>query len=93
MNKQDREVVKDLLQYMTERGLTGSSQFDAALKHFEVTTVVIHPVREGNFLRKEEIYSMDVYSPETIDKNPYGVRYEYKSREEALAAIERFKAK
>ena len=39
MKVQDREVVKNLLQYLTSKNLTGSVEFREALKHFNVTTV------------------------------------------------------
>ncbi|EOZ3847086.1 hypothetical protein ACQLN5_004722 [Escherichia coli] len=39
MKVQDREVVKNLLQYLTSKNLTSSVEFREALKHFNVTTV------------------------------------------------------
>ncbi len=38
MNNQDREVVKALLQKLTESNLVDGDEFKAAIKHFNITT-------------------------------------------------------
>ncbi|HFF9357691.1 TPA: hypothetical protein ACGFEA_004268, partial [Escherichia coli] len=59
MKVQDREVVKNLLQYLTSKNLTGSVEFREALKHFNVTTVY----RWENE-HSERPYVVDVFAPD-----------------------------
>ncbi len=88
MNAQDREVVRALLQRMTEKHLTSSPEFAEALKHFNIYTAVTYQPSTKSILDKKLVYPMDVYTPETIDENPHGIRFEFESRLEALAKLE-----
>ncbi|WP_256137737.1 hypothetical protein [Escherichia coli] len=56
---QDREVVKNLLQYLTSKNLTGSVEFREALKHFNVTTVYRWENKHS-----ERPYVVDVFAPD-----------------------------
>lgn len=96
MYTQDREVVKTLLQYMTDTCLVYSSEFRAALKHFNITTTYT-----GHQLSDEmaDIFGMNdnhfviVYSFTNIDTEHHGVRHSFatKAEAEAFAAGERIK--
>ncbi|MCW7419004.1 hypothetical protein OHD37_25570 [Escherichia coli] len=59
MKVQDREVVKNLLQYLTSKNLTGSVEFREALKHFNVTTVYRWENKHS-----ERPYVVDVFAPD-----------------------------
>lgn len=78
MNR-DRQTVKTLLQYMTDKFLTGSAEFRATIKQFNITTTCQHDCRS----MLERCYYVDVFSPETIDASPNGVRYEFDTKEQA----------
>lgn len=91
MSTEDRQVVKALLQYLTEKGLTGSEQFRAAIKHFNVSTAITWAARDVGFLNKELVYEMDVFTPENIDSNPHGERRKFKSLGEVEAVREEVK--
>lgn len=81
MNTQDRAVVKALLQNMTDKYLTGSDEFRAALKHFNITTTSYHS-HEGFTKTKHVVI---VFTPDRIDRCPHGFHVEFASREEAEA--------
>lgn len=88
MNTQDRAVVKALLQYMTERHLTGSEEFRAAIKHFNVTTAHTGQMVSDDcakFFASENNYFVDVFTPDTIDNHPHGLRTTSDSKAEAEA--------
>lgn len=88
MNTQDRAVVKALLQYMTERHLTGSDEFRAALKHFNVTTAHTGQMvsdDSAKFFGCENNYFVHVFSPDTIDNHTHGLRATSDSKAEAEA--------
>lgn len=88
MNTQDRAVVKALLQTMTDRYLTCSEEFRAAIKHFNATTtkgMQKHSPSTAELLGVKCNYLVDVFSPDTIDANPHGVRVEFATAEEAEA--------
>lgn len=94
MNTQDRAVVKALLQYMTERHLTGSEEFRAALKHFNITTTYIDQQvsdEAAALLGKEHNHFVDVFRPSSIDTQPHGERYWFATKAEAedLSTCER----
>ncbi|EBR3312482.1 hypothetical protein B7I61_21890 [Salmonella enterica] len=88
MNAQDREVVRALLQRLTEKHLTSSPEFAEAIKHFNISTAVTYPPRTPSLLDGKQVYPMDVYTPETIDENPHGIRIEFESRLEAMNKLE-----
>jgi hypothetical protein len=81
----DRQTVKSLLQYMTDHYLIGSDEFRAAIKQFNVTTTSVHDRGEFFSTTFRCRYLVDVFSPETIDANPNGVRYEFDTEEQAVA--------
>lgn len=81
MNTQDRAVVKSLLQYMTDKFLTGGDEFRAALKHFNITTSSYQPY-EG-FTKTKHVVM--VFAADRIDRCPHGFRVEFASKEEAEA--------
>ena len=81
MNTQDRAVVKSLLQYMTDKFLTGGDEFRAALKHFNITTTSYQPY-EG-FTKTKHVVM--VFAADRIDRCPHGFRVEFASKEEAEA--------
>lgn len=81
MNTQDRAVVKALLQYMTDKFLTGGDEFRAALKHFNITTTSYQPY-EG-FTKTKHVVM--VFAADRIDRCPHGFRVEFASKEEAEA--------
>ena len=88
MNTQDRAVVKALLQYMTERYLTGSEEFRAALKHFNITTTAIGQKftdESAALFADKPNHFVDVFSPDTIDSHPHGLRSTADSKAEAEA--------
>jgi len=66
MNAQDRAVVKSLLQYMTDKCLTGSDQFRAAMVYFDVTTTwetTKYLPETAEALGEEQNHIVDVFSP------------------------------
>lgn len=81
MNTQDRAVVKSLLQYMTDKFLTGGDEFRAALKHFNITTTSYQSY-EG-FTKTRHVVM--VFAADRIDRCPHGFRVEFASKEEAEA--------
>ena len=81
MNTQDRAVVKALLQYMTTKCLTGSDEFRAALKHFNVTTTWQDKL--SSFSGDEHF--VDVFSPHNVDTKPGGFRTTFPNEEVATA--------
>lgn len=86
MNTQDRAVVKALLQSMTERHLTSSPEFWAALDHFNITTTCQFEKLSPEVLSvfgKKGNFVVDVYSPDTTEA--MSVRYEFDSEELASA--------
>ena len=88
MNTQDRAVVKALLQYMTTKCLTGSDEFRAALKHFNVTTAHTGQMVSDECAKvfgHENNYFVDVLSPDTIDNHPHGLRATSNSKAETEA--------
>jgi hypothetical protein len=82
MSNQDREVVKNLLQYMTEKCLTGSPEFKAALKHFNITTTYQdrgYSEEDAKFCGRGLYYIVDVNYPDgTIDRSQFGTELEAK---------------
>lgn len=87
MTNQDQKIIKNLLQYMAAKHLTGSDEFRDAIKHFNVTVVSGLPPRSEGFLSEQQVYEMDVFTPETIDTHKYGVREKFNSKEERDLAI------
>lgn len=88
MNTQDRAVVKALLQYMTERHLTGSDEFRAALKHFNITTAHTGQMvsdESAKLFGQENNYFVDVFTPDTIDNHHNGLRATSSSKAKAEA--------
>lgn len=86
MNTQDREVVKALLQSMTDTCLFHSDEFRAALKHFNITTTYTGQdvSDEAAFLLgKEHNHFVNVFRPSSIDTNPHGERYWFATKAEA----------
>ncbi|WP_109217626.1 hypothetical protein, partial [Klebsiella pneumoniae] len=81
MNTQDRAVVKSLLQYMTDKFLTGGDEFRAALKQFNITTTSYQSY-EG-FTKTRHVVM--VFAADRIDRCPHGFRVEFASKEEAEA--------
>jgi hypothetical protein len=92
MQTNDRAVAKQLLQYLTDHMLYSSDEFRAALKHFNVTTTCLHDRGEFFSTTFRQRFLVDVFSPATIDKNPYGVRYEFDHWEQAKAFSARERA-
>lgn len=82
MNK-DRQTVKALLQYMTDHCLTDSDEFRETIKRFNVTTTGIHDRGEFFSTTFRARYLVDVFSPETIDASPNGVRVEFDTKDQA----------
>lgn len=82
MINQDREVVKKLLQYMTEKCLTGSPEFKAALKHFNITTTYqAHSINPeyAKICGRSLYYFVDAYRPDgSTDRNEFGTELEAK---------------
>lgn len=95
MNTQDRAVVKALLQYMTDKCLTGSPEFRAAVKQFAVTTTWygkdIEHDESAKILGVKHNHFVDVYYPSRIDAHPHGERFKFETKAEAdaFAAHER----
>lgn len=89
MNTQDRAVVKALLQYMTDKCLTGSTEFRVALKHFDITTTYMGQDIERDEFAKvlgiEHNHFVDVLYASHIDTAPHGERFKFKTKEEAVA--------
>lgn len=88
MNTQDRAVVKALLQYMATKSLTGSDEFRAALKHFNVTTAHTGQMVSDECAKvfgHDNNYFVDVLSPDTIDNHPHGLRATSNSKAETEA--------
>lgn len=79
MTHQDRQVVKELLQHLTDKCLTSSEEFRTALKHFNITTTW----QASNKGLTKTTHLVDVFSPETIDAEPHGKRYAYEDAEYA----------
>lgn len=80
----DRQVVQNLLQAMTDKLLISSTEFVAALTHFDIKTtyqgVKGDPAWAGLFGHKECFY-VDVFSA----KHPKGQRYEFDHPDDAAA--------
>lgn len=89
MNTQDRAVVKALLQYMTDKCLTSSDEFRAALKQFNVTTTYsgkdIEHDESAKILGVKHNHFVDVYYPSRVDEHHYGERFKFETKEEADA--------
>jgi len=77
---QDRTMVKNLLQYMTDKVLTSSPEFAAALEHFSITTTWQGETPRG-FDERDRAFFVDVFSPDA----PTGERHTFSSKEEADA--------
>lgn len=77
MNTQDRAVVKALLQYMTNKCLTGSAEFRAALNHFNITTTYEHTTCH---LDGDDEHMVDIFSPGAASGSQ---RYTFNTRQEA----------
>ncbi|EED9388529.1 hypothetical protein AAA63_004295 [Salmonella enterica subsp. enterica] len=74
---------------MTEQHLTGLPEFAEAIKHFNVSTAVTYaPDLNADGREVKKVYPMDVFTPETIDANPQGVRETYDSRLAAMSRLE-----
>lgn len=73
-----REVVKSLLQYLTDKHLVCSGEFRAAIKHFGITTTY-HFASNGI----DESFFVDVFAPSIIDHTRTGLRLEFNTAEEA----------
>lgn len=96
MYTQDREVVKALLQYMTDKCLVCSSEFRAALKHFNITTTYTSQQmtdESAKLFKMNDNHFVVVYSYSDIDAEPHGTRHSFatKAEAEAFAAGERTK--
>ncbi|MCT4707695.1 hypothetical protein MUA03_17590 [Enterobacteriaceae bacterium H16N7] len=61
---QDRTMVKNLLQYLTDKVLTSSSEFAAALEHFSITTTWQGETPRGPD-ECDRAFFVDVFSPHT----------------------------
>ena len=86
MNTQDRAVVKALLQSMTNSCLFHTDEFRAALKHFNITTTYSGQQvsdEAATLLGKEKNHFVDVFYPDNVDTEPYGVRFWFDSKAEA----------
>lgn len=55
MTEQDQTVIKNLLQYMTDKLLIGSKQFNEAREHFGITTTYQGEIGGSHFV--------DVFEP------------------------------
>lgn len=79
MNTQDRAVIKALLQKMTDKCLTGSDEFRAAIVYFNITTTFEFD-RTGHWGADDE-YIVDVFAPGTIAAG--SDRYVFNTAQEA----------
>lgn len=79
MKHQDRQIVKALLQHLTDKCLVNSEEFRAALKHFNITTTWQASTKGIT----KTTHLVDVFSPETIDAEPHGKRSVYENLEYA----------
>lgn len=94
MNTTDRQIIKDLLQSLTDRCLFGSEEFRAAQKHFNITTTYSGQQVSDEvavLLGKEHNHFVDVLYASRIDAHPRGERFWFATRKEAVefAARER----
>ena len=83
MNAQDREVVKNLLQYMTHKCLTGSDEFYATLTHFNITTTYCWTNENAT-----KPYVVDVFYPEcaNFERNTFSTKEEAQEFEAQVSA-------
>lgn len=81
----DRQVVKNLLQALTDRLLYSSPDFAAALKHFDIKTAYQGTLGNPDFagLREASFY-VDVFSAE----HPKGRRFTFDTPDDASAFFE-----
>lgn len=88
MNVTDRLIVKNLLQSMTDNCLTGSDEFRAAVKHFNITTTYVDQQvsdKAAALLGKEHNHFVDVFHPSRIEEHPHGERFWFATKVEADA--------
>ncbi|ECE0486519.1 hypothetical protein KX75_20330 [Salmonella enterica subsp. enterica] len=86
----EREAVKNLLQYLTDHSLVSCDEFAEVMKIFNITTTWISDEMTGQWagaLGKKGRFLVDVYSP----LNPGGERFEFDSPQEAaqFSALQR----
>lgn len=80
----DRQVVKNLLQAMTNKLLISSPEFAATLAHFDIQTTYEGVKGDPNWASlsgKERCFYVDVFCA----KHPKGLRFEFNCPEDAAA--------